>query len=114
MRAGLLNEIVKVYRPVVTTNSVGEQVTSYSVVHSYRARVVHRSHNREDRQGEIMYPNVYELQVRIYCDIDDYDIILWQGHYYRLTQAPVSDRVTQCKTLMIEQAQDDIPINDGN
>ena len=113
LRAGLLNEVIKVYRPEVTINSLGEQTTTYSLVHTYRARVVHRSHNRENIQGEIAYPNTFELQVRIYCDIDDYDIILWQGHYYRLTQAPISDRTTQSKTLVIEQSED-IIVTDGN
>lgn len=112
MRAGILKNFIWVYRPTVTTNSVGEQVTTYTFQHSYRARVVHRGHNRTDIHGEIAYPNVQELQVRIYADIQDYDIIKFQDHFYRLTTAPLKDTDLQLQTLTIEQVQEDITIQE--
>ena len=110
MRAGILKNFIWVYRPTVTTNSVGEQVTTYTFQHSYRARVVHHSRNRTDIQGDIAYPNVQELQVRIYCDIQDYDIIKFQDHFYRLTTAPLKDNDLQCQTLTMEQTLEEITI----
>lgn len=110
IRAGLLNEVVDIYRPTTTINSLGEQVTVYSMVHVYRARVLHRSHNRENFNGDIVYPNTHSLQMRIYVDIHDNDIIKFQDHYYRLTQAPLIDRDQQCVTLEIEQVIENITI----
>lgn len=110
MRAGLLKEVVDIYRPTVSTNALGEQVTIYTKVNTYRARVVHRSHNRDNFEGDINYPNVQHLQLRIYVDIKDNDIIKFQEHYYRLTQAPLRDRDLQCTTLEMEQTIEDINI----
>lgn len=110
MRAGLLKEVVDIYRPTVSTNTLGEQVTAYTKVNTYRARVVHRSHNRDNFEGDINYPNVQHLQLRIYVDIKDNDIIKFQEHYYRLTQAPLRDRDLQCTTLEMEQTIEDINI----
>ena len=110
MRAGLLKEVIDVYRPTTTTNGLGEQVTTYTKVNSYRARVVHRSHNRENFEGDIHYPNTQSLQLRIYVDIQDNDIIKFQEHYYRLTQAPLRDRDLQCTTLEMEQTLEDITL----
>lgn len=111
MRAGLLTEVIKVYRPTVTTNTLGEQTTTYTLTHSYRARVIHRNHNRENLHGDVAYINHQELQVRIYCDIQDYDIILFQGHYYRITEAPLIDKSTQSKSLNIAQIEGDVSIS---
>ena len=105
MRSGLLTEVIKIYTPAVTINGLGEQNTTYTLVQSCRARVMHRSHNRENMQGDIVYPNSHELQVRIHINIGDYDIILWQGHYYRMIQAPIEDKHNQSKTLIIEQIE---------
>lgn len=110
MRAGLLKEVVDIYRPTVSTNALGEQVTIYTKVNTYRARVVHHSHNRDNFEGDINYPNVQHLQLRIYVDIKDNDIIKFQEHYYRLTQAPLRDRDLQCTTLEMEQTIEDINI----
>lgn len=110
MRAGLLSEVVNIYRPTVTVNTLGEQVTVYSMVHAYRARVMHRSHGRENFNGDIIYPNTQTLQMRIYVDVHDNDIIKFQDHYYRITQAPLVDRDQQCVTLEIEQVIEDINI----
>lgn len=110
MRAGLLKEVVDIYRPTVTTNTLGEQMTTYTKVNTYRARVVHRSHNRDNFEGDINYPNTQHLQLRIYVDIKDNDIIKFQDHYYRLTQAPLRDRDLQCTTLEMEQTIEDITL----
>lgn len=111
MRAGLLNQVIKVYRPTTTINSLGEQTTTYHLHHSYRARIVPRSRNRENIQGDITYINRHELQVRIHCDIQDYDIILFQGHYYRIIEAPLEDRATQSKSLNIAQIEGEVSIS---
>ena len=113
MRAGLLKNFIYVYRPVVTINSVGEQVTSYTLQHSYRARVVNKSHNRGSVAGDVFYPNGQSLQVRIYADIQDNDIIKFQDHYYRLTVAPLRNEDLQCLELEIEQTLEEIVINEG-
>jgi head-tail adaptor len=110
MRAGILKEIVDVYRPTVTTNSLGEQTTAYTKVHTYRARIVHNSRDRENIHGDVTYPNTYNLQVRIYCDIQDYDILKVQDHYYRLTQAPLKNKDLQCQNLTIGQVEGDLNI----
>lgn len=112
MKAGLLRNFVYVYRPVVTTNSLGEQVTTYKLQHSYRARVVNRSHSRTNEHGDVIYPNVQELQVRIYCDIQDHDILQFQDHYYRLTTAPLIDHDLQNKSLVMEQVLEDITVTE--
>lgn len=114
MRAGLLKEVIEVFSPVVNTNDFGEQTTIYNHSHTYRARILHRTHGRENMNGDVVYPNSHELQVRIYTDINDYDIILFQNHYYRLSTAPIVDKESQSKTLTIEQIEGNVNINEND
>lgn len=102
MRAGLLTEIIEVLQPTVTTNAVGEQVTTYATKGSIRARnVVHRE-TRTNLNGDMSYPKTYTLEVRIFQDIDDYDLIQWNGKRYTILSVEI-DKQLMCKRLEITE-----------
>lgn len=100
MRAGLLSETIKVLRPTVNENEVGEQITEYNEVLEIKARNVINRNNRVLENGEIYYPTDRTIEVRIYQDIKDYDIIEWEGKRWRITSIE-TDKPLMCKRLLI-------------
>ena len=102
MRAGLLSETIRIMRPTVTTNTVGEQVTEYAPYKDMFARHVVNRQNRTNDNGEIWMPQTFTIEVRIYQDIQDYDLIQWDGKQYRILSIE-TDKTIRCKRLTIEQ-----------
>lgn len=85
MRAGLLNKQIQVKRPVVTTNTLGEQVMTYVDLYSTRARLVRHSRNRANVEDNMTMTNTITIQVRIYHDIKQNDIVIFDGVTYNVT-----------------------------
>ena len=102
MRAGLLTERVSVLHPTTTTNNVGEQVTAYEETTAIRARDVSNRQSRTNDNGEIWMPSTRVLEVRIYHDICDTDLLKWNGKQYRIIGIE-TDRQQRCKRLTIEE-----------
>ena len=102
MRAGLLTETIQVLQPTVTINEVGEQITSYGLKATIKARnVVHRE-IQTNLNGDVSYPKQYTLEVRLYQNIDDYDRIRWNGKDYSIISLQV-DKPLMCKRLEIAE-----------
>lgn len=116
MFAGILKKKIEVYRKSVIKNAFGEEVETYTKVHSYRAGVSHQSTSRTVINSEIQYPYTKFLVVRIYADILEEDIILLDGKYYRISSIELNDDL-QNKRVDIIRALEEFNIteeeNDG-
>ncbi len=102
MRAGLLKETIVIQTPTTTINAVGEQVTTYVDKATIRAHHVMNRASRTNDNGDVWMPLTHTLEIRIYQDVDDYDIIVWNGKSYRILSI-VIDHTLQCKRLEIAE-----------
>lgn len=84
MRAGILNEIIKIARLQESTNDFGEQQDMYMPICTTRAQVTPISGGRADDNHEIFYAHTYKFIIRRYVKVDDFDRILWKGKQYRI------------------------------
>lgn len=84
MIAGRLNEIVKIFDPVVTTNEYGERKSEWQETYTTRARVENTSGNRSEENKEIVFSYSYNFTVRSYVPVKETSRIEWQGNKYRI------------------------------
>ena len=84
MRAGLLNEVITIYNVKVEKDEFGYEKRTQTKKMKTRARVVHKSGNRSNENGEIVYSNFDTMTVRRYVPIEQTDIIKWLGREYRV------------------------------
>lgn len=84
MRAGLLTRPITILTPKTTINEFGEQVQEYEEKYKTRARVLHDNGSRNIENGEIFYPYQKSFNVRSYVPINEFDIIEFEGHQYRI------------------------------
>ncbi len=104
-RAGLLNEIIEIYKVVWEKDKYGSQVETLELVTTTRARVVYNNGSRNIENSEIVHNYNKTFIVRYYVPINDYDKILWQGKYYRVLSID-SSREYQEKTINTELIND--------
>lgn len=84
-RAGLLNQEIEIYRQVVTSSEFGQEVTAWEYITTTRARIIRSAQNRyTTTDNQILYPMGTTFVVRYYVEIDDFDYILYQGHFYSI------------------------------
>lgn len=84
LRAGLLNEAINIVRAVVSKNDYGEEIETYQVVYSTRARITQTNSQKENENGEIVMNYTKEFFMRHYVPIREYDIITWNDSKYRV------------------------------
>lgn len=84
MRAGLLNEVIHIFRQMETQSEYGDISTSYQEIATTRAKVNHSLGNREIQNDEIFYDYSKTFQVRIYVDVMDTDRIRYGDKFYRV------------------------------
>lgn len=101
MRAGLLNKMIQVKRPVVTTNTLGEQVMTYVDLYTTRARLVRHSRNRANVEDNMTMTNTITIQVRIYHDIKQNDIVIFDGVMYNVTSVMKLEQ-EQCLEVQLD------------
>lgn len=102
MNAGDLNEVIDVYEVTYTKNSFGEEVETIAKKLTTRACVWHRSGGRKMTNDSVVYDYSKTLQVRYYVNIDNHDLIFWEGKYYRILDIEPNKR-DMCKTINIEE-----------
>ena len=102
MRAGLLNEIITLYRPTITKNEFGEDIETWNTVGDYRARVVHAGGSRTNENSEMVYPYQKTFIVRIYVDIQEDDIIAFKSTRYRVLSIEKSRELQQITVSCIQ------------
>lgn len=106
MRAGLLTEIIEVLRPTTITNDYGEKKQDFSLYLTTRAVLEHLRGSRNIENSEIVHNYTKVFSVRIYNDIDEKDVIRWNGKEYRILDIE-PDKKKQQLTITTEL------INDG-
>ena len=85
MRAGLLNEVIKVEQPVTTTNEYGANYIQWETfIGRTKAQVTYSSGNRLNENNEIIFAYEVVFTVRIYHQIDERMRIIWKNRKYRI------------------------------
>ena len=84
MRAGLLTECIDIYSPSATTNQFGEENNVNVLKAITRARVIHNNGNRTLQNSEVFYSYNKTFQVRIYVNVDEFDLIKYDNKFYRI------------------------------
>jgi SPP1 family predicted phage head-tail adaptor len=86
MRAGLLNKIISVYKPVQTIGDYGDRSTSWEcVVDKVRCAVKSNGQNLNTENGEIVYQYSLTFSLRYNSSISEYMRIYWEDRKYRIT-----------------------------
>lgn len=85
MRAGLLKEIIEIYRKGIVQDEYGSTSEQYLPIRKTKARVVHKGGNRELINNEIVYPYLKTFEVWNYIDVQEkIDEIHWNNKKYRV------------------------------
>lgn len=84
MRAGLLEEHIKILEPVIVKSETGTETTTYQVKYSCRARKTYNGGDRENENGDIFYSHHITFEVRRFYDFDEHHRIEWEGQQYRI------------------------------
>jgi len=85
MRAGLLNEVIKVEKPASFTNEYGANYIQWETfISRTKAQVTYSSGNRLNENNEIIFAYEVVFTVRIYHQIDERMRIIWKNKKYRI------------------------------
>ena len=84
MRAGLLNEIINVVTPIINENEYGEKIEDYQDKLTTRAYIRHINGSRNIENDEIVNNYTKEFITRIYHNITEGDLIIWDSKKYRI------------------------------
>ena len=79
MNAGILNEVIQIYRPETIINDYGERAETYTLKYTTRANVNWDSGNRSELNDEIQYAYNKTFRVRSYVPVTEVDIIKWHN-----------------------------------
>ena len=101
LRAGLLREVIDIYRPIVTRNDFGEETTQWALVAHTRARVDYRSGSRIVEVNEVTNPYSVTFILRRFISIEGHYRISWRGRLYNI-ESVNSDPARQVQTLICE------------
>lgn len=92
IRAGLLNKLIKVYKPKVIINQYGEQDEKFEYYKTIRAREIYNSGNRQNENGDITYNYQRTFEVRHYQNISERDRIEYNGKMYIILSVEPLDK----------------------
>lgn len=101
MFAGILNEVIEIWRFTKSRNSFGEEVMEKQFHVKTRAGVSHASTRRTVVNDEIQYPYQKFFIVRIYVDVQEDDWIKYKGKFYRILSIEDNDKL-QNKKIDVE------------
>lgn len=102
MRAGLLSDIIEIYRPTSEVNEYGEKIQTYGLLYSTRARVEHNGGSRTNDNNEIFYDYQKAFTVRAYVPICESDQIEFEGKRYRVLSIENRRRDYNDKVIITE------------
>ena len=105
MRAGLLNEIIEIWRPFIYKNEVGSSTTIWKKDEILRANVKHNNMNRSVQVNEVFYDQTKVFIVRRYVDIDENCRIKYQDKFYRIISID-SNRELNQKTIICDRVNE--------
>lgn len=98
-RAGLLNEVIKIFSPTSTVNEYGEKVQTYKETYETRARVTHDNGARSTENNEIFYSYQKTFTVRSYVPVTEFDQVDYNNKRYRILT--IEDRVKDYNDKLI-------------
>lgn len=101
MRCGLLKDKIDIYRPISNQNEFGEMVQEYRPWYCTRARIVSNGGSRTLFNNEIFYPYRKIFELHQYVDVNETDLIHWNGKKYRILSIDF-DRNQMKKVIMTE------------
>ena len=85
MRAGMLEDTIKILKLTSSRSEFGAQVDTYTEPkNTTRAGVIENSGNRMDANYETYYEYSKKFYVRRYVDVDEFDRILYRGKQWRI------------------------------
>lgn len=84
MQAGLLNELVEIYKPSIESNEFGEQVQVYIKRVDTRAQVIYDSGNRGVSNNEVIYNYQKTFKFRRYIELMENYQLKYKGKMYRI------------------------------
>lgn len=84
MQAGLLNELVEIYKPSIESNEFGEQVQVYIKRVDTRAQVIYDSGQRNTSNNEIIYNYQKTFKFRRYIELMENYQLKYKGKMYRI------------------------------
>lgn len=85
MRAGILEETIKILKLNKRKSDFGAQLDTYTESeNTIRAGVVENSGNRITDNFEIFYDYTKKFYVRRYVQLDEFDRILYKGKQWRI------------------------------
>ena len=84
MKAGLLKEIINIYKPIVTKSETGAQKLTYELFYVTKSHVMHNSGSRETESGEIFYSISKTFIVRNYIPVNEHMIIEYCSKKFKI------------------------------
>lgn len=85
MQAGLLNELVEIYKPSIDSNEFGEQVQVYIKRVDTKAQVIYDSSGqRNTSNNEIIYNYQKTFKLRRYIELMENYQLKYKGKMYRI------------------------------
>ena len=84
MQAGLLKDIIELYKPSLTKNEFGEQIQEYIRVCETKSQVKFNSGNRGISNDEVVVNYTKIFLVRYYIQVNENYQIQWNNHRYRI------------------------------
>lgn len=85
-RAGLLNEVIEIYKLNVSKNDYGQEVRTWDLKLSTRAKVSYNTGSRDTENSEITHNYTKSFTVRYYVNVEENDQIKWGGKLYRILE----------------------------
>lgn len=84
MNAGQLKDTITIFSPEPFQNEFGERIEQLVEKYSCKAKVEHRGGSRNNVNGEVFLTNSKIFHIRIYHEINDNDIVSYEGKKYRI------------------------------
>lgn len=105
MRAGLLNEIIRIECQEYVKTEYGDQKTTIwkTKIPETRAYVTWKSVARTVENQEIFFSRNIQFQIRIYHDVSNLDRIIWKNEKYRIlsieTDRQIQRKIIECELI---------------
>ena len=84
MQAGLLKELISIYKPELSSNEYGEQIQNYVRAYITKSQVKFNNGNRGESNGEIVSTYTVTFTIRRYNQIAENYLIKWYDRKYRI------------------------------
>lgn len=104
-RAGLLNDIIEIYKVNWVKDDYGNQVEELELRTTTRANLLPYNGSRNIEASEVVHNYSKTFKVRYYVEVEDFDKILFEGKYYRVLSIE-SSKEYQEKLIYTELIKD--------